>query len=149
MITLTKAIGPSYLRLSGGAADGLMYEPTSPSPPSPSTTQTHWHAQQQQQDITTTTTVQKCIGGDCGNCDLSNANQQPKNVPISPPSGDAVTFNVSTWRRINTFAAATNNAIIFGLNSKARESTGSPWDGRYGFSTLLNGHINNPTKNFQ
>ena len=149
MITLTKAIGPSYLRLSGGAADGLMYEPTSPSPPSPSTTQTHWHAQQQQQqDITTTTTVQKCIGGDCGNCDLSNANQQPKNVPISPPSGDAVTFNVSTWRRINTFAAATNNAIIFGLNSKARESTGSPWDGRYGFSTLIEWTHQQPYQEF-
>ena len=151
MITLTKAIGPSYLRLSGGAADGLRYEPTtptSPSPPLPSTTQTHWHAQQQQQDITTTTTVQKCIGGDCGNCDLSNANQQPKNVPISPPSGDAVTFNVSTWRRINTFAAATNNAIIFGLNSKARESTDSPWDGRYGFSTLIEWTHQQPYQEF-
>ena len=120
MITLTKAIGPAYLRLSGGAADGLAYTGDSPPAPTPLSIPPP--------------PLQKCIGTDCGNCDASNANRQQKNVPIQRP---AASFNLSTWRRINAFAANTNVDIVFGLNSKARASTDDPWDGRYGFADLI------------
>jgi heparanase len=120
MKVLTKALSPAYLRLSGGSADSVGYNVTT--------------TPQQQPPLTT------CVGSDCGNCDIANSKEgpPPSKMPVtmSPPFGSGY-FNLSTWRRINKFASSTNIEIIFGLNSKAREYSNTPWDGRYGMKELI------------
>ena len=119
MIILTKALTPAYLRLSGGSADSIGYNVT---------TETTANSMK-------LTTIQHCVGSDCGNCDLSNSLKTP---PVDKmPSKMSAYFNLSTWTRINKFAASTNSEIIFGLNSKAREYTNTSWDGRYGMMDLI------------
>ena len=74
-----------------------------------------------------------CVGDDCGNCDAANAGGGARKV-LPPPTA---WFNRSSWDRVNALAAATNLEIIFGLNSRARAATDTPWDGRYGQAELI------------
>ena len=130
MITLARSLGPAYLRLSGGAADGLGYRLDTSPPP--------LEGQPEKPSLRASglrpASVGQCVGADCGNCDLANTPAGPPAVVIAPPGA---WFNLTSWRRINSFAAATNLQIIFGLNSKARETTDAAWDGRYGMGELI------------
>ena len=130
VITLARAIGPAYLRLSGSATDGLGFresDSSGPTPPPPALAHCPWWMD------------------DCGNCDAANSPGGPKSVAMPPP---AAWFNRTSWRRINTFAAAAGLEILFGLNGKARAATDSPWDGRYGMAELINWTAAQPPSSF-
>jgi heparanase 1 len=47
---------------------------------------------------------------------------------------------------VNTFAAAVDFKILFGLNALARAATDSPWDGRYGMAELINTTARDPRR---
>ena len=119
VLALAKAVGPAYIRLSGGAADSLGYRAEDAAASSPRAQLSAGH----------------CTGGDCGNCDAANGPNGPPPTEL-PPAKEW--FNRSAWRRINAFAAAAGLEIIFGLNSRARASTDSEWDGRFGMAELIN-----------
>jgi len=116
MITMAKAVGPAYLRLSGGRADSLGYNASAAGGRSKETASKH------------------CVGSDCGNCDIANSPGGPPPTVMGAPS---TWFNLTAWKRINTFAAAAGLEIIFGLNSAARARSDTAWDGRFGMAELI------------
>ena len=124
VVALAKAMSPAYMRLSGGTADSLGYRPTSD-------IQNISHNVPHE----AAAAPHHCTGGDCGNCDVANG---PGGPPVAVPPTAATWFNRSAWQRINTFAGAAGFDIIFGLNSMARATTASPWDGRFGMAKLIN-----------
>jgi hypothetical protein len=128
VINLARAMAPAYLRLSGGMADGLGFRQTDDEDAGAAAQVVLPHARPPH--------VRHCVGGDCGNCDAANRPGGPPAVAI--PSQPDAWFNRSSWRRINTFAAAAGLKIVFGLNSKARARTDTPWDGRFGMAALIN-----------
>ena len=124
---LVRAVGPAYVRLSGGLADSLGYNATTVPASSPS------------QPTVAAGAPPHCVpyngDSDCGNCDAANSPQGPPAMAMPSPTR---WFNRSTWDRVNAFAAAVDFQIIYGLNSCARVASNTPWDGRFGMAELIN-----------
>ena len=90
VVALARAVRPGYLRLSVGAADSLGYRPDSAAP-------------EAEQGQIIAAAGKHCEGGDCGNCDAANS---PGGPPLTVLPNATLWFNESSWRRINTFSAA-------------------------------------------
>jgi hypothetical protein len=154
VITLASALGPAYLRLSGGKADSLGYRrsgsgssgsgsgsgsSSSGGSDSDSGSRSPVHS------VSSAAPPSHCVGSDCGNCDEANSPGGPPVVAMAPPNA---WFNESSWQRINSFAAATGLHILFGLNGRARAATDSPWDGRHGMAELINWTASQPLSQY-
>jgi hypothetical protein len=126
VLALARAVGPGFLRLSGGRADSLGYRPDGPVG-------------------AVASVLDRCVGDDCGNCDAANT---PGGAPPAAIGPATEWFNLSAWRRINTFAASAGLDVLYGLNSKARPRTDAPWDGRNGMLALINWTAAQPLSRF-
>lgn len=104
VLALVSAVGPAYIRLSGGRADSMGFR--------------HDAAANDMYDTAATRSdgdrpEQHCVGDDCGNCDAANSlGGAPAKVLPAP----TLWFNKSAWDRVNQMAAATNMEIIFGTS---------------------------------
>lgn len=136
VLALVRAVGPAYVRLSGGVADSLGYNETTTAPAASGELKA---AGAGAPAGAPAGVLPHCVpykgDNDCGNCDAANTAQGP---PAAALGSASQWFNRSTWDRVNRFAAAVDFRIIFGLNSKARAATDTPWDGRFGMATLIN-----------
>ena len=107
VLALVSAIGPAYIRLSGGDADSMGFKCNTSAVDvggsAISAAVQDWPVGERDK--------QHCVGDDCGNCDAANSlGGAPRKVIPAP----TLWFNKSAWDRVNRMAAATNMEIIFG-----------------------------------
>ena len=107
VLALVSAVGPAYIRLSGGDADSMGFKQDG------AAIDSHDSAILAATRSIGERAKQHCVGDDCGNCDAANSLGGPRLALPAP----TLWFNKSAWDRVNRMAAATNMEIIFGTKN--------------------------------